>query len=390
MLDVNNPVRRVARSALHALEDAFAIPADKLGAGTWIPGAPYDPEDPGKARPALEEVGWKRTAPIGMSGVCRLSGARVRMLRPRFPDNADPRARLAVVFVAPFRRLDYPYGPRALPRMLRGGLLSRLKPSRPTRHLSGRVALLGNHVKGPNNYYHFWADTMGDLAILRHLLPLDGQPDYLLVSHADLPWQLEILDMCGVDRSRVIRFTDYDHLAVDELLVPLRDKGGYITPPWLARGIRQVAGYRPGDVTPTRRVYLSRADASWRPVSNEEEVRALLRCHGFEIWTASELTVAEQQWLFEEAAVVVAPHGGGLTNLVWCQEGARAVELLPEEHRMPCFMDIANQRGLDYEVILCPPESPSQPGSTADIRVPIEALGKCLQELPANQGARPQ
>lgn len=390
MLDVNNPVRRVGRKVLHAVEDVFAIRVDRLGAGTWVPGTPDDREDAGGRRPPLEEVGWKRTTPMGVSGVGRLSGARVRMLRPSFPDNADSRARLAVVFVAPFRRVAYPYGPRALPRMLRGGLLSCLKPGRPTVHLSGRVALLGNRAEGSKNYYHFWADAMGDLAMLRHLLPLDGQPDYLLVSHAGLPWQHEILEMCGVDRSRVIGFTDCDHLAIDELLVPLRDKGGRVIPPWLAGGIRQVAGYRPGDVTPTRRVYISRADASRRTVSNEEEVRTLLRCQGFEIRTASGLTVADQQRLFEEAAVVVAPHGAGLTNLVWCQEGTWVVELLPEEHRMPCFMDIADQRDLRYEVILCPSESPGQRGSTADIRVPIEVLRKRLQKLPASQEARPR
>ena len=49
--------------------------------------------------------------------------------------------------------------------------------------------------------------------------------------------------------------------------------------------------------------------------------------------------------------MVVAPHGAGLTNIVWAAPGTVLLEFMPRRHANPCFMDLAAQAGLVYRNI---------------------------------------
>ncbi|MGI8424385.1 MAG: glycosyltransferase 61 family protein [Chloroflexota bacterium] len=57
-----------------------------------------------------------------------------------------------------------------------------------------------------------------------------------------------------------------------------------------------------------------------RRVANEADVIRALRPLGFEVVHAERLTFAEQIRLFSEAAVVIGPHGSGMTNVLFAEE----------------------------------------------------------------------
>ena len=66
-----------------------------------------------------------------------------------------------------------------------------------------------------------------------------------------------------------------------------------------------------------RRIYVSRANASGRKIANEEEILPILTSRGFVCSELEEMSLSAQIELFSKAEAVVAPHGAGLTNLVW-------------------------------------------------------------------------
>jgi len=78
--------------------------------------------------------------------------------------------------------------------------------------------------------------------------------------------------------------------------------------------------------TAHRRLYLSRRDASFRRVLNEDELMPLLREYGFEEVIMSSLTVAEQARLFSEAEVVMGPNGSAFANLIFAHPSCLAIE----------------------------------------------------------------
>ena len=78
----------------------------------------------------------------------------------------------------------------------------------------------------------------------------------------------------------------------------------------------------------TRRLFVSRADATKRRLANEDEVFARLERFGFERVMPGRLPAADQIALFSETQIVAGPHGAGLTNLVFMPESGAVIEIL--------------------------------------------------------------
>lgn len=254
--------------------------------------------------------------------------------------------------------------------------------------VSERVAVLGNYGFDTRNYYHFWADAMADLWFLRRQLPESRMPKRYLIHFAGLPWQWEILEMCGIKRAQVIPMLDHEFLKVETALVPVRDKGAESLPSWLAGAIRRVAGWQWPRSSSSRRIYISRADALRRRVTNEQAVCERLREADFQILTLSGLSVAQQQALFASASVVCAPHGAALTNLVWCRPGTLVVDILPSSYLVPCFQELSRQSGLEYLPVICPPSTSDGRSFEHDITVPLQDIDAICRYLVSEGEAR--
>ena len=93
---------------------------------------------------------------------------------------------------------------------------------------------------------------------------------------------------------------------------------------------------------PTRKLYVSRQHASGRRVLNEAELLPLLQAEGFEILYLEKLSFVEQIQHFSEAAVIMGPHGAGLTNLLFAAKQTQIIELLPNDAINHCFWIMAS------------------------------------------------
>ena len=100
--------------------------------------------------------------------------------------------------------------------------------------------------------------------------------------------------------------------------------------------------------TPTRRLYISREDATSRRIINEKDLVKELVLHGFEVVTLSGMSFAHQVRLFNEAEIIVGPHGAGFTNAVFAQPGATLIELLSPNWMHGCFWALASACGHRY------------------------------------------
>ncbi|KQT61467.1 hypothetical protein ASG52_00830 [Methylobacterium sp. Leaf456] len=99
-----------------------------------------------------------------------------------------------------------------------------------------------------------------------------------------------------------------------------------------------------------RRLLISRRKAKNRRIVNDEQVHDLLSKLGFETVTFEDMDVRAQAKLMSEAEIVVAPHGAGLSNVVFCPPGATVIELLP----VGCpvvFQFLSQKCDLDYVAV---------------------------------------
>ncbi len=110
------------------------------------------------------------------------------------------------------------------------------------------------------------------------------------------------------------------------------------------------------------RLYISRAGALRRRLVNEAEVMALLRPLGYEICDPAALSLREQIELFSSATHVVAPHGAGLANILFCRPGTVLLELMMDGYMNLCFRRLAALRGLRYGSVVGDAETGKRAG----------------------------
>jgi hypothetical protein len=211
--------------------------------------------------------------------------------------------------------------------------------------LQGKVALLGSSQV---SFYHFVTEVVGDWWFLKQMGYRERDFAAIVVHGHRKDWQEEVLDMLRIpaDKRRYHFEVKARHI---DLVVPYRTKGDAVTvPTWMCDALRSELGGGIAGRAGTRKIYLSRKDASRRRMVNEADMTRRLKSIGFEILQLEGMTIAEQQALLGSARVVVAEHGAALTNIVWCPENATVVDIHPTVSAMPCFRILAELRGLRY------------------------------------------
>jgi|SoiMethySBSTD1v2_1073268.scaffolds.fasta_scaffold12178_10 glycosyl transferase family 61 len=217
------------------------------------------------------------------------------------------------------------------------GVLHEVLPPKPSVQRGSYVLLAS--AWSERSYYHWLIDALPRLSLL-DAIP-DGARLPLIVPSTLHRYHEESLTAAGVAKSRQIGFTNA--VQVDRLYYPgLLSPTGH-TSPHAIRWLRDT--FRPHLSTrkPFRRLYVTRRDTR-RRILNEDEIVEFLLPHGFEVVCPGDMSIFDQVSLFSEAQVIVGPHGAGLTNIVFCPEGATVVELFGSNYINGCFWAITNLR----------------------------------------------
>lgn len=230
------------------------------------------------------------------------------------------------------------------------------------KYIPETVALLA--FCAPNNYFHWMFDILPRVALLRES---GYKIDRFLINRQYIfPFQEETLTLLGISKEKRIE-THYRQVALQfkKLVVPsLVNQYNlkphtyvkpYIIPKWACDFLRKEFLYisKMEEPKQSERIYISRENAWNRKVVNEEEVIRYLAGYGFEKVTLESMTVAQQIQLFSSAKVIVAPHGAGLTNLVFCSPGTKVIELFSPIYMPAYYWMISNHVHLDYYYVVC-------------------------------------
>jgi hypothetical protein len=193
------------------------------------------------------------------------------------------------------------------------------------------------------SYYHWMFEALPRL----HLLQESGWAvDAFALHEATEPFHQETLDAMGIGGYRLLRLESAACIKADTLLVtPVLPT---TAPQWVCGFLRHT--FLPANTGHGReRIYVSREGARrGRRVENETEVVRALEGRGFVAVRLEGMSVRSQAELFANAQCVISPHGGALTNLVFCRAGTTVIELFAPTYLHPLYWMISNRRGLTY------------------------------------------
>jgi capsular polysaccharide biosynthesis protein len=223
----------------------------------------------------------------------------------------------------------------------------------PLVEIDGAAAVLS--TDGGNLYYHWLYQLLPRFELIRRAGMDPNDIGHFVVNSLRSPFQRQSLALLGIDEKRVIESSRVRYLRARELIVPsIPIGGGGSVSPWMCDFLRRT--FLPPNRSPAsssrRRLYLTRAQAEYRRVLNEDDVIARLARRGFETIPMEKLSMSQQAEALASCDVVVAPHGGGLSNLIFCTPGTKVIEIFSPELVAGFYWRISNQIGLDYYYVL--------------------------------------
>ncbi len=255
-------------------------------------------------------------------------------------------------------------------------------------NLEGNVVFLSTlagHV-----YYHWLIDVIPRLGMMiRRGINLD-KIDWFVVNSLQKSYQKETLQALGIPLKKVIESDNHPHIQAQRLIVPsfpgdldwpLSGTIDFLRETFLKTSVSNQKPY-------PERIYISRAKSKHRHIVNEPEVLDLITNYGFIPIFLETLAFQEQIALFQYAKYIVAPHGSGLTNLLFSSPETTVIEFFSPRYIRSDYLIISQQLQLKHYYLLgesfeCYPvrelmyESPI----TEDILVKIDQLQSLLKLL---------
>lgn len=249
--------------------------------------------------------------------------------------------------------------------------------------VDGTVAVLS--AAGSGGYFHWMFDVLPRVELIRRSgISLDSI-DKFVVNSYQLPFQKETLTTLGIPETKIIESHRYPHVKAARLVVPSLPGNTGNMPYWVCDFLRKE--FLTSEVVKKfdrpERIYVSRKDTSHRRIINEASLTDFLSKLGFVHVELASMSMAEKAALFSSAKVVVAPHGAGLSNTVFCKEGTKVIELFSPKWVAACFWALSNQMGLEHYYLLGRGKRPTEytdPGCIlADILVDLDELSNIMK-----------
>ncbi|GEM_PF-3263461 len=173
------------------------------------------------------------------------------------------------------------------------------------------------------NYFHWINDS---LLLLEGLEAYQNHNDVrVIINDNTTSFQLEYLSLLGYKKEQLVTWGNYKKASIQELIVVKSRRTGtnmdeIVAPQaltWLNCKLR--SSVRPNINLP-KRVFLTRQHTSSRRIVNYDELQPILNGFDITVVNTDELNVTEQIQLFRNIELIVAPHGAGLTNIIFSNQ----------------------------------------------------------------------
>lgn len=200
--------------------------------------------------------------------------------------------------------------------------------------------------KFTNNYFHWMFDVLPRFELLRRSgLAIDR---YLICPQGNYPYR-DTLEKLGIPEEKVTVTDPQLHIQPELLVVTPEVSHKRMYPRWAYDFVRnELLSAYGSSPAGKERLFVSRAGALNRRLENEAELLPLLHRYGFRPIRPELLTLSEQIRLFQSAEAIVAPHGAGLTNLLFAQPGVKLLELFSPHYIEPYYWVLSEYAGADY------------------------------------------
>jgi hypothetical protein len=203
-----------------------------------------------------------------------------------------------------------------------------------------------------SNYFHWIFDILPRINLIEtQNISIDR-----IYVQCSFEFQKRTLNLLGYNENSIINSDNIKIIRANNLVVSSMPGIPGTVPTWACQFLRekyipQISKSKSENINACK-IYISRKKAFYRRVINEDKVEFILKDYGFISVDLNELDFLEQVKLFQHAKYIVAPHGAGLSNIVFCNHNVKVLELFSPEYINPCYWYLSLSVGLKYYYLL--------------------------------------
>jgi tetratricopeptide (TPR) repeat protein len=220
------------------------------------------------------------------------------------------------------------------------------------KYYPGTLAFLT--VRWGEGYFHWMFDLVARIKLLQDAHINLNDIDYFVINHYQHEYRQETLSKLGIPLHKIIVTEEEHYIQTDNLIMPSHPHlTGERVSPWACQFLKDL--FLPaGKINSPygERIYISRAEASRRRILNESEIFDYLTSLGFMKVCLESMSIEEQAICLAGAKVIIAPHGAGLTNLIFCQAGTKVIELFSDQYVINLYWKISTLCNLQYYYLI--------------------------------------
>ena len=211
------------------------------------------------------------------------------------------------------------------------------------------------------NYFHF---TFEVISRMQYIDSIPEYKDYPLIMDEEVfqdKKNEELLKWINTDKHPIIKINRRQLYLVEELIIPAvhawsmhdfeEQRKGY---GWLldSRCALYMRKKILKDFTPQKvfsKVYVTRGDN--KRLLNEQEVADYLEKRGFEVVNPDNMSLQEEIDCFATADCIVGVTGAAFTNVIYCKESAKVIQICPFAYQFAGGAAIADSYGANWKYI---------------------------------------
>ena len=252
--------------------------------------------------------------------------------------------------------------------------------------LVGHGAHLFCGYPGTRNYSHFLIDILS-AALIPPFSTVNTNAT-LLASHLYQAYQREYLNYFPefFDRALFVKAQTKIVCATLDVSTFSLINSHYVPHPYhreVLRGLGQrVMALHPvlGQRYP-QKIYIDRRDSAIRRLLNENEVIRCVERYGFTPVSLTGLSVADQIALFSNATHIIAPHGAGSTNILFCDPGVKYLELFMDNYVQWSMRRMNSLVPVNYGCVVGCEIPDSESGTNSKWLISIDRLEQALRGM---------
>lgn len=217
------------------------------------------------------------------------------------------------------------------------------------------IALSISTIGADGGFYHFLHEAIIKLWFCKEIIE---HIDYLLVPGTYSKWKEKWLIAASIDVKKIIWLENTSHFQFSQLLFTNRLIFDQQINNWSVLALKSI--YKVENIAsdkPYRIIWSSRKAASHRVFQWEDKIKE--QFPEIEFIDFTELSVFETIKICKETQLFLGPHGAGFSNLVFCEENTKVLEIFTNDNFQPCYNRLSQVSSLKYHAIVLDYKNPS-------------------------------